>query len=110
MIKEWNQKKVLAAISGRVVQNMDRACQFAVEQAQAKAPVRTGRLKRAIGYTVRAYRNVVEGRVGVRRGFYRSHIGWFHEMGTVKMAAHPFLRPAVFGNAKLIVRIIQGDE
>ena len=109
MIKEWNQKQVLAAISGRVVQNMDRACQFAAEQAEAMAPVRTGRLKRAIGYTVRAHRNVVEGRVGVRRGF-RAFYGYFHEMGTSKMPARPWLRPAVFGNAKRIVRIIQGDE
>ena len=107
MIKEWNQKKVLAAISGRVVQNMDRACQFAEEQARARAPVRRGILRSHITHQVRARGTTVEGRVGViRKAFW----GWFHEMGTSKMPAHPFLRPAVFGNARRIVRILQGEE
>lgn len=107
MITEWNQKEIKAVISGRVVQNMDRACQFAVEQAQGRAPVRRGVLRAHISHDVKARGDVVEGRVGViRTAFW----GWFHEMGTVKMPATPFLRPAVFGNARRIVRIIQGDE
>ena len=107
MIKEWNQKQVMAAISGRVVQNMDRACQFAAEQAEARAPVYRGKLKASVRYKVRACGTTVEGLVGVLK---KTFWGWFQEMGTVKMPAHPFLRPAVFGNAKRIVRIIQGDE
>ena len=107
MIKEWNQKKVIAAISGRVVQNMDRACQFAEEQAWAKAPVRRGILRALTRHDVKARGDVVEGRVGVlRKAFW----GWFQEMGTAKMPATPFLRPAVFGNAKRIVQIIRGEK
>lgn len=107
MIKEWNQKKVIAEISGRVVQNMDRAGAFAAKQARGKAPVRRGILRRHITHEVEVRGNVVEGRVGVlRKAFW----GWFQELGTAHMAAHPFLRPAVFGNARRIVRIIQGGE
>ncbi len=107
MIKEWNQKRVIAAISGRVVKNMDRACKFAVGQAQAGAPVRRGVLRDHISHDVKARGDDVEGRVGViRTAFW----GWFQELGTSKMAAHPFLRPAVFGNARRIVQIIQGEK
>ena len=107
MIKEWNQRQFLALVSGRVVQNMDRACEFAEQQAQARAPVRRGILRRHITHEVSARGNTVEGRVGViREAFW----GWFQEMGTSKMPAHPFLRPAVFGNAKRIVQIIQGGK
>jgi HK97 gp10 family phage protein len=107
MITEWRAKEVMAAISGRVVQNMERACLFAMHQAQAKAPVRTGKLRRSFGYEVSARGNVIEGRVGVfRSAFY----GYFHEVGTSKMPARPFLRPAVFGNAATIVKIIQGER
>jgi HK97 gp10 family phage protein len=108
VIREWRQREFVALISGRVTINMDAACQFAVGQAQSKAPRRTGRLVGDIAYTVSGRGNVVEGRVGVLRGKGRAYWGWFHEVGTSKMPAHPFLRPAVFGNAAEILRLIRG--
>jgi HK97 gp10 family phage protein len=43
--------------------------------------------------------------VGVgKKAFYAR----FHELGTSKMAAHPFLRPAVFENEAEIMRLLVG--
>lgn len=100
----WNQKELMAAISGRVASGMGRACAFAAAQAQAKAPRRTGLLSGQISYEVRVVGRGVWGWIGVRKG--RAFYGYFHELGTRKMAAHPFLRPAVFGNGPEIVRRI----
>lgn len=101
---EWDDKKLLAEISGRVASGMDRACAFAADLAQARAPVRTGKLFASIAYEVSARGNVVEGRVGTLRkqAFY----AYFVEMGTKSTPAQPFLRPAVFENGEEIVRLI----
>jgi HK97 gp10 family phage protein len=106
--KNWNPQRVKAAIAGEVAQNMEMACQFVASQAKALAPRRGGRLVSEIDIVVEvgAYGNVIEGRVGVRRG--KAFYARFVELGTRFMAARPFLRPAVFNNAREIVRIIAG--
>lgn len=108
IIREWNPDKVRAMVSGKLVDNMDRACDFAAGQARNRVPKRTGITHDDIAYEVSAHGNTIEGRVGVKRG--KSFYAFFVEMGTRKMAAHPFLRPAVFGNAAEIVRIIRGGK
>ncbi len=112
-IKEWNDKKLLAEVSGRVLSGMDKAVRFAAEQAWELAPVgATGVLRNEIDHEVVPERNTVVGRVGVRRGNFGAanqgpaFYGYFHELGTSKMAARPFLRPAVFDNAAEIVKLI----
>lgn len=103
---EGSKTKFLAQISGRVVVNMEAAAQFAEEQAKARVPVSTGKLRDSIVGVVeiKARGDIVEGIVGVvAKEFY----GYFIEMGTSKMPAHPFLRPAVYENAKEIVRILR---
>jgi HK97 gp10 family phage protein len=106
--KEWNPQRVKANIAGRVAENMEVACQFVVGQARSLVAVRSGKVRAEIAFTidVGARGNVVEGIVGVKRGkaFYARFLEW----GTRKMAARPFLRPAVFDNAREIVRIIAG--
>jgi HK97 gp10 family phage protein len=110
-VKDWNPQRVKAAISGQLVKNMDRVCMFVAEQAKANAPVLTGKLQRGIDYEVDARGDAVEGRVGELKGdkggaFY----AYFKELGTSKMAATPFLRPAVFDNGDTIVRMLEGGE
>ena len=106
--KDWNTQRVKAHIAGGVVQNMETACVFVVSRAKELAPHRTGLVISEIDFTVeiRARGNMVEGIVGVRRGeaFYAR----FLEFGTLYMAERPFLRPAVFNNAREIVRILAG--
>lgn len=106
--KDWNPQRVKAAIAGEVVQNMELACQFVAGQAKALAPRRRGQLISDIDFDIEvgAHGNVIEGRVGVKRG--KAFYARFQELGTRFMAAQPFLRPAVFNNAREIVRIIAG--
>ena len=107
--KNWNPQRVKAAVAGDVVANMETACRFVAGQARALAPRRHGRLAAEIDFDIEvgARGNVIEGRVGVKRkgkAFY----GLLQELGTRFAAAQPFLRPAVFNNAREIVRIIAG--
>lgn len=108
-ITEWRQREVLAEVSGRVADNLYRACEFAAEEARARAPKQTGKLTGAIDIAVEvtAKDQVITGWVGVRRGkgaFY----AYFQEVGTSHHPAQPFLRPAVFNNARRIVEIVSG--
>ena len=115
-ITKWEPKKVIAAVSGALIQNMDIAAAFCAQEARARVPsarrwVRqgvysSGILRRNILYEVHARGDVVEGRIGVRKKIYW---GWMVERGTVKMRASPFLRPAVFQNASTILRILRGE-
>lgn len=71
-------------------------------EAMTLAPRDTGRLARSI--------KVDQDPTGLRtwitttkKGYY----GMFHEFGTVKMAAHPFMRPAVDGKEDEVFRLIE---
>jgi HK97 gp10 family phage protein len=108
-IREWKQREFIAKVSGVVADNMYAACSYAAEQARALAPVRSGKMKKAIDIVVEvaARGNTIEGIVGVRK---QAFWAWFQEMGTRHHPAHPFLRPAVFGHAAEIVRILCGGR
>jgi len=110
ILKEWNTKGVLAMVSGNLVSNMDRACDFCMEQARGRAKRRTGKMAKAISKEVRVIgaEDVIEGRIGIPTGKGAPFYAYFIEVGTSKMAAAPFLRPAVFGNGATILRILQG--
>lgn len=104
-IREWNAGKLKAKVAGELVNNMERAAAFAEEQARANAPVRRGIMRDSITHVVRARGNTVEGIVGVK---WKAFWAYFVELGTSKMAAEPFLRPAVFGHAREILRLLCG--
>ena len=106
--KDWNPGKVKATITGRAEENVEKACQFVEEQARNNIRSRSGRLANAIGHVVYRDGDDVIGVVGMRRRFKAAFYGYFLEVGTRKMAAHPFLRPAVFNNARQIMKIITG--
>lgn len=105
IVVEWRQKEFVAKLSGQMVNNMDRACQYAKEQAQARAPVRSGVMREDIDYEIVARGEELIGWIGVlRKRFY----AYFVELGTSQARAQPFLRPAVFQNARQIVRKLTG--
>jgi len=108
-ITSWRQREFLAEISGRVADNLYRACAWAADEARKNAPVLTGRTKKgvAIDVEVEANNNTIEGRIGVKENVFWAY---FAEMGTEHSAAQPFLRPAVFGNARKLTRMIAGKE
>lgn len=71
---------------------MRSAARPVVASAKAKVPVRTGALKRSISHRVSVKRSSAEATIGFdRKIFY----GRFIELGTSKMSAKPFLRPAL---------------
>lgn len=109
-IVEWRQREVLAEVSGRVADNLYRACEFAAEEARTRAPRRTGQLASDIDIAVEvtARDQEITGWVGVRKGKGHAFWAYFQEVGTSRHPAHPFLRPAVFGNARRIVAIVSG--
>lgn len=66
-----------------------------VNKAKQIVPVRTGALKRGIQQRVSVTSRVAEASIGYdRKQFY----GRFIELGTSKMSAKPFLRPALDGS------------
>ncbi len=105
-VRDWDAKKFVKQVSGRLLSGMDAACSFAAEEARAKAPRDKGLLQSEIDYEVKPKKNVVTGYLGVKKG--DAYYGYFHELGTSKMAAHPFLRPAVFDNGDKIVSLLVG--
>lgn len=105
-LKDWNPARVKAAIAGSMVQNMAVAASFALEQAKARVPVRKGNLRRNLIFEIEARGDVIEGRIGARKKFFQA---FFLEVGTSKLRARPFLRPAVFGNAATILRMLRGE-
>lgn len=65
--------------------------------AKQRAPAgETGLLKKSIGVVKRRSKskNIVSFSVTPRLKKEHGYIGYFHEFGTSKMAAHPFMRPA----------------
>jgi HK97 gp10 family phage protein len=62
-------------------------------------------MRDAITYTLEVQENAVEGIVGVGKGAFYAR---FIELGTSKLAARPFLRPAVFENEAEIMRLLVG--
>lgn len=106
-VKDWKQREFIAKVSGVAADNLYAACSYAAEQARALAPVRSGRMKKNIDFVtqVTAQGNTIEGIVGVRK---QAFWAWYVELGTRHMPAQPFLRPAVFGHAREIVKILCG--
>lgn len=95
-------KKNLEKVGRNVDDVLDEAIMAGakvIEQAaKSKAPVKTGRLRRSITVEIKDKEdNFITVRVGPgKEGFY----GRFVELGTKKMAAKPFLRPAFDENVQ----------
>lgn len=97
-LKDHYAKLGKAAANGDVLlPAMHGAAERIVARAKAKCPVDTGRLRDSI----RIFPKSVPGGRGVSIGTSEGHLGsdvhyaFFVEYGTSKMAAHPFLRPAL---------------
>lgn len=72
------------------------------QRAAGKAPVDTGRLKRSI---TRENPVVVPGGMAISVGTNVSY-SEFQEMGTRKMKAHPYLRPAILESRNDVIILI----
>jgi len=114
-IKGWGPGKtrVLKRIGGQVRKRMPAVGKLLVAEAQRRVAVRSGLLKKNIAYhiTRSGQGPSIEFTLwlGVKRPAYH---GALVEYGTVKMAAQPFLRPAIYDNARKIVHMLceEGDK
>ena len=108
-LKEANKalKRLPEFAKDSVQQVMDVTAFQVSQKAKASAPVQSGALKRAIEWESRP--RSLSSIVGIgSEAFY-----WkFIEYGTVKMAAHPFMRPAALSleadhHARMIHALVQ---
>lgn len=97
MIKD-NTNDILNEADRLIKQKLERATLLVERTAKQLCPVRTGTLRRSITHVM-----ALDG----RSAFVGSNVEYAPhvEMGTVKMAAQPYLRPALHNNMQKIKRI-----
>lgn len=94
---------------------LKRAAEPVQEEAQANAPVATGRLKVSIVVGTKLTRRQQRDAKKEGKFFSEIHVGTSNEaavpqeFGTVNMSAHPFMRPAWEGNKAKTLDIISGE-
>jgi len=91
-----NTDKVMAEIERLSEQKLTKAALMVERTAKQLVPVKTGTLRRSITHKVEKNKAIVGSNIE-----YAPHI----EMGTVKMSAQPFLRPALMANLQRIKRL-----
>lgn len=135
VLEAWAPERVIAMVTKNASANLHVVGQFVADEAQAIAPVDSGNLRDNITYrVVREGKNYVCW-VGVKRPAFHAalvelgtsghsmkpkdgdaqpnmtdladHFGKASNIQHPGTRAQPYLRPAVFGNAKKIVRIFQ---
>lgn len=117
MTLKWNAKQFKEEIKAAVADNGELVGQFVVSDARRRLLAITdpdwgaGHRKyvsRLVASEVEIKPNEVVINVGARATSKSRHFGFYIETGSKSGAAHPWLRPAVFQNAKKIVGLIEG--
>lgn len=93
---ERNLKKITRAAKGRALRKAAKAgAEPIVQEAKRRVPVDTGKTQQHIrSWVARRSSDSVTVSVGVTAKS-RAHVARYLELGTSKMAARPFLRPAI---------------
>lgn len=100
-----NSDKVLEALHAAVLDALEKTGQFVQGEAQGRAPVDTGNLRDHIKYAVADDEQAVYIGTTAEEVPYAGYV----ELGTHKMRAQPFLKPAVADNAQQIRNIINEE-
>ncbi len=95
-----NTQKFYKAWVNHVDKNLITATLLVERTAKILSPVDTGALRRSITHEFLSKREAIVG----SNLEYAPHV----ELGTVKMAAQPFLRPALHANLKKIRKLLGG--
>jgi hypothetical protein len=114
---DWKPQRVKASIADAVEENMKYACVFVQLRARANLmgianPPEWRRYRQRflgplVDFEITKDGDDIIGRVGIRqKEEWRG--GYFIEIGRKNLPAHPWLRPALFNNARDIVRILGG--
>lgn len=118
MIRNWKPEAFKAQLKADLIANGEIAGKFVEEEARKNllaitnpewgAGYRRQIVARLLSNEVEDKGNMVEIRVGVKVSKDGRHHGFYIETGSSTAPAHPFLRPAVFGNGARIVAILAG--
>jgi HK97 gp10 family phage protein len=101
------------ALENRIVNEaLEAGAQPILDTAKALAPVDTGLLRESLKVvTAPVRKNSHLVRVGTEEGDYKGDAFYaaFHELGTTKMPARPYLRPAFDQNVNRAIEIISSE-
>lgn len=116
--KKWNPEGVIEKVAAETTENMELACKFVETDARRRllsisepewgAAYRREILARKLTSVVTRKGKAIVGVVGMRTGKEGRHYGYYIEMGSSTAPAQPYLRPAVFQNAREIVKLLAG--
>lgn len=95
-------------IVGKFVETDARRRLLAITEPEWGAKYRSQLVARLLTYEVEKLPKEVVIRIGVRATSKESHHGFYIELGSKTAPAHPFLRPAVYMNARQIVALLGG--
>ena len=103
----WYGATVERAVKGEAVKAIYKAALIVERDAKILCPVDTGRLMNSITHDVNEAE--ISARVGIPPRFDNTSMmyGVYVEMGTSKMAAQPYLRPALEKNKGTIERLLK---
>jgi len=96
------------AIVGKFVETEARRRLYAISDPEWGEKYRRLIVGRLLTFVVKREPKAVVITVGVAGGPKGRHHGFWIEIGTRKQPAHPYLRPAVFDNAREIVALLAG--
>lgn len=100
----WHPERVIDHVMARSTSGMEKAVEFVASQAKAHAPTAGGgRVSASLKTKVTVRGHLIEGTL-----YTDWFVSRFHELGTSKMRARPFMRPAVLNNGAHITRLITG--
>lgn len=100
---KWDSSKLRKQVETKVDVGMQKACTVVRNDAARICPVDTGRLRSSLAYEIETKGKEIIGRIGTNVEY-----SIFVEYGTSRMAAQPYLRPALEKNKGRIRRLLAG--
>lgn len=114
----WNDSKFKKALAAHLMKNAEIVGEFLEQDARKRLLAITtpewGRgyreqiVSRLLTNKVVQEKNQIVILLGVKKSKDGRHHGFYIELGSSTAPAHPFLRPAVFGNAQKILALLEG--
>ena len=102
-----NRKEVEASMNKAIRSALDTVGDQVVGWAQNLAPVDTGNLKSSLDHKEESNNVELVGTSSAKAPYKDVKYSVFVELGTAKMRAQPFLRPAIENNRSTIMQIIK---
>jgi len=115
---EWNQERFLNQVRADLVANGEIVGEFVESEARKRLlsisdptwgkAYREQVVSRLLMNKIEQKSKEIDIIIGVARSRSGSHHGFYIELGSSTAPAHPFLRPAIWENAKKIISLLEG--